>query len=590
MSMLEKTLLNEPAATPQKRARVIAHYLPQFHPIPENDRWWGKGFTEWTNVAKARPMYRGHYQPRVPADLGFYDLRVPETRAAQAEMAREHGVEAFCYWHYWFAGERLLERPFNEVLRSGEPDFPFCLGWANATWSGVWYGAPGTILKEQTYPGLQDHEAHFYTLLEAFKDPRYLTVDGKPFFLIFRPTELPDSVRVTDFWRELAVKNGLKGLHIVALSDDDPAWNPYEHGYDAASMHLVTTMFRRSKPPPLARLRRHLTHYRPTRELMYRISRKPIHVYSYAKVSPHFVVQEPLDYEYYPTVTPNWGQHAPQRRARCGAARLDAGAVPQAPENGPRPGGGPAGGTPDRHGEVLERVGRGQPLRAGPALRDGLPQGPSGRSVRTCRRRRREALTRMGKDRTWIARNIGHLRSRLRVEWYRRRYPKTVFGPHLGIRGKLIIQGPGRVIVGRHCFFDAATGRPNKIQTFDASATVTIGDDCYLNGIEIAAQSSVTIGRRGIVADCLIMDTDFHSLEVNRHEAAAPVKTQSVTIGENVWIGNRTIVLKGVAIGENSVVGAGTVVRQSVPANAVVIGNPQQIVRTLTAPGAAAPV
>ena len=305
MSMLEKTLLNEPAATPQKRARVIAHYLPQFHPIPENDRWWGKGFTEWTNVAKARPMYRGHYQPRVPADLGFYDLRVPETRAAQAEMAREHGVEAFCYWHYWFAGERLLERPFNEVLRSGEPDFPFCLGWANATWSGVWYGAPGTILKEQTYPGLQDHEAHFYTLLEAFTDHRYLTVDGKPLFLIFRAMDLPDSVRVTDFWRELAVKNGLKGLHIVALSDF-PDWNPKEHGFDAVSMQRLDRMFRSRKMSPLALFRKRLTRYPITGRLMTSLSQKPVHVYSYKHVAPQLVIQEPLDYEYYPTIIPNW--------------------------------------------------------------------------------------------------------------------------------------------------------------------------------------------------------------------------------------------------------------------------------------------
>ena len=125
-----------------KKARVIAFYLPQFHPVPENDKWWGKGFTEWTNVGKARPLFKSHYQPRVPADLGYYDLRMAEVREAQAQMAKEAGIEGFMYWHYWFGkGKRLLERPFSEVLESGSPNFPFCLGWANHTWkSTTWRG------------------------------------------------------------------------------------------------------------------------------------------------------------------------------------------------------------------------------------------------------------------------------------------------------------------------------------------------------------------------------------------------------------------------------------------------------------------
>ena len=142
-------------------ARLIAFYLPQFHPIPENDQWWGRGFTEWTNVGKARPLFRGHYQPRLPADLGYYDLRVPEVREAQAELARNAGIEGFCYYHYWFGGKRLLERPFTEVINSGKPRFPFCLCWANQTWSGVWHGAPERVLIEQTYPGREDCVKHF---------------------------------------------------------------------------------------------------------------------------------------------------------------------------------------------------------------------------------------------------------------------------------------------------------------------------------------------------------------------------------------------------------------------------------------------
>ena len=155
----------------QPKARVLALYLPQFHPIPENDEWWGKGFTEWTNVGKAKPLFPGHYQPRVPAELGYYDLRVPETREAQAQMAREAGVEGFVYWHYWFGnGKRLLERPFNEVLASGKPDFPFALAWANESWSGTLHGLiKGKMLIEQTYSE-EDYIAHFNALLPAFKD------------------------------------------------------------------------------------------------------------------------------------------------------------------------------------------------------------------------------------------------------------------------------------------------------------------------------------------------------------------------------------------------------------------------------------
>ena len=215
-----------------KRARVIAFYLPQFHPIPENDEWWGPGFTEWRNVAKARPMFRGHYQPRIPADLGYYDLRVPETRAAQAELARAHGVEGFCYWHYWFDGRRILERPFNEVLQRKEPELPFCLGWANQTWTGIWHGLDDKILIAQTYPGQADYTAHFYAVLSAFVDPRYIRVDEKPIFYVYRPLDLPDSRAFTDLWRELAVREGLRGLYLVGEGTLD--WDPRASGFDAA--------------------------------------------------------------------------------------------------------------------------------------------------------------------------------------------------------------------------------------------------------------------------------------------------------------------------------------------------------------------
>ena len=212
--------------------RLIALYLPQFHPVQENNEWWGPGFTEWTNMAKARPLWPGHYQPHVPADMGFYDLRVPETREDQANLAREHGIEGFCYYHYWFGnGRRILERPFNEVVASGKPDFPFCVCWANETWTGVWHGAPNRVLIEQTYPGDADHQAHFEALLPAFADPRHITIEGKPVFCIYKPEKLPDPRRTLGLWRAMTKASGLAGLHVLGMSAA-AQWNPDENGYD----------------------------------------------------------------------------------------------------------------------------------------------------------------------------------------------------------------------------------------------------------------------------------------------------------------------------------------------------------------------
>ncbi len=206
----------------QPKARVLAYYLPQFHPIPENDEWWGKGFTEWTNVGKAKPLFPGHYQPHVPADLGYYDLRVPETRQAQADMARQYGIEGFVYWHYWFGnGKRLLERPFNEVLESGRPDFPFALAWANESWGGSFHGKikGGKTLIEQEYGGDKDYIEHFSCVLKAFKDKRYILVDGKPIFVIYKPDLLPDAKQFIDLWRNMALESGLKGIYFIGIAN-----------------------------------------------------------------------------------------------------------------------------------------------------------------------------------------------------------------------------------------------------------------------------------------------------------------------------------------------------------------------------------
>lgn len=276
--------------------RVIAFYLPQFHPIPENDRWWGKGFTEWTNVAKAKPLFPGHYQPHIPADLGFYDLRCPESRAAQADLARQYGVEGFCYYHYWFGGRRILERPFNDVLTSGEPDFPFCLCWANHSWSGIWDGNPDRTLIEQVYPGREDHENHFRWLLRAFNDPRYIRVDGKPLFLFYKPDDVPELARVTDLWRELAAAAGLKGLHLVGVSHRDESWDPRPRGLDAVTMQAL--------PRPEARVPRRFA------RLKLRLTLDPgkpkLSIWDYRSFMPSLLRQNRPEFLDYPIALPNW--------------------------------------------------------------------------------------------------------------------------------------------------------------------------------------------------------------------------------------------------------------------------------------------
>ena len=173
--------------------RSVAFYLPQFHRVAENDAWWGEGFTEWTNVRDGRPRFPGHTQPHVPGELGYYDLTDPDVRAAQASLAGRHGIDAFCYYHYWFGGRRLLERPFDEVLRSGEPDFPFLLCWANEPWTRAWSGGGRHVLMPQPYSDIDD-VAHIRALLPAFADPRYLRIDGRPVFLVYKAGELPDAL------------------------------------------------------------------------------------------------------------------------------------------------------------------------------------------------------------------------------------------------------------------------------------------------------------------------------------------------------------------------------------------------------------
>jgi hypothetical protein len=282
------------------RARAIAFYLPQFYPTAYNDEWWGPGFTEWTNVAQARRRYPGHYQPRLPGELGFYDLRLAETRAAQAALAAEYGVSAFCYWHYWFGnGDRVLERPFQEVLDSGEPDFPFCLAWANQSWSGIWHGAPDRILMPQRYPGPDDEKRHFELLTPAFHDHRYLRVDGKPLFFVLIPDDLPSPRAFVERWQEMAHGAGLPGLFLVGRTRG--SWVPSELGFDAAVVSKAVAPFRnRLKHSPRARFKADWI----ASAVTHRIPKFP-NVYWYRAWSRY--IPQLLDgEESFPLVVPNW--------------------------------------------------------------------------------------------------------------------------------------------------------------------------------------------------------------------------------------------------------------------------------------------
>jgi hypothetical protein len=286
------------------KVRVIAFYLPQYHPIPENDAWWGKGFTEWVSVKRSRPLFRGHVQPQLPSELGFYDLRDPKARKAQANLAIEHGIEGFCYWHYWLGGgKRLPEKPFQEVLESGEPDFPFCLAWANHDWTGGAFCAKDRLLIRQQYPGQEDYEKHFQFLIKAFKDKRYIKVGGKPLFMIYKPKDIPSCKELVDFWRKKAVENGLPGLYMVA--DNTSLEDSRKHGLDGAliSKHRYISHKKPITDSLFIRYVRKINNYfgRPFRFIMPR----PLQRYKY-KEAIKYMLNDSYSNDEFPNIVPNW--------------------------------------------------------------------------------------------------------------------------------------------------------------------------------------------------------------------------------------------------------------------------------------------
>jgi len=290
----------------KKKIRLIALYLPQYYPTASNNKWWGNGFTEWTNVCKAKKLFPGHNQPNVPADLGFYDLRLPQTREAQAQLAMEHGIEGFCYYHYWFGNGRMeLDLPLREVLDSGQPDYPFCLCWANESWYAKMWNKDGLQTKkslvEQTYPGHDDYVRHFNYLLPAFRDKRYICVDGKPLFMIYQPLDFPQVQSFIELWQSLAKDNGLAGIYFVGHTRRvrQEAEQNFNRGFDAVNVLRLTEAMRRSTC--LKNLGNKLL------RTLFNFPR----VCRYKDVYPMLVGEEEKQPNIFPCIVPNW-DHTPR--------------------------------------------------------------------------------------------------------------------------------------------------------------------------------------------------------------------------------------------------------------------------------------
>lgn len=295
--------------------KAIAFYLPQYHPIPENDEWWGKGFTEWTNVSKAEPLFPNHYQPHRPADLGFYDLRLPEVRQAQADLAKAYGIHGFCYYHYWFTGKRLLERPFNEVLASGEPDFPFCLCWANENWTRRWDGLDKEILAEQIY-SQDDDLLHMQYLAQAFQDPRYIRIDGKPLFLVYKASQIPNPLATATTWRDEAHRLGVGDIFLVKVESggESERNDPVEIGFDAA-VEFQPDWQQLGLPLQSGRRLWSIARKLKLAESAYGNN----YIYDYATIVDRMLAKPSVEYTRFPCVTPSWDNSA---RRRDGGATI----------------------------------------------------------------------------------------------------------------------------------------------------------------------------------------------------------------------------------------------------------------------------
>ena len=296
------------------KPKVIAFYLPQYHPVKENNEWFGEGFTEWTNVAKAKPLFKGHDQPRVPRDLGFYDLRLPEVREKQAELAKEAGIDAFCYYHYWFGnGKVILEMPLKEVIRLKEPDFPFCICWANHSWYKKNWNPDikrieQNLLLEQTYPGDDDIIQHFNYLLTAFKDDRYLKVEGRLLFVIYNIKEIPNFSHFKELWNKLANMNGLPEFYFLSYTTRiKDVYNDEMKLSDGIILALHSNI--QYHPNSLFG-----KYWNYIKYIFSEITHKPALVYKYKDAINYFISPTYRQENVIPVIIPNW-DYSPRRGA-----------------------------------------------------------------------------------------------------------------------------------------------------------------------------------------------------------------------------------------------------------------------------------
>lgn len=295
----------------KEKLKVIAYYLPQYHTIPENDEWWGEGFTEWVNVKKAKPLFKGHKQPNVPVpELGYYNLLDNDVRRKQTALAKEAGIDGFCYWHYWFGnGKMLLEKPFQMMLADKKNNHGFCLGWANESWKAKQWSKDGRgdkLLIEQLYPGDKDYEEHFTYCLPAFKDNRYIKYNGRPIFLLYKPMLVPDLSHFIYVWNKLAEQNGFPSMCFVCCYDNS---KDIDYLKTSGIDFIVTSRINIGQYPKYKRFIFILKNF---------LFRRPYRVIDYKNSIKWAYTKEDKEKGLIPTVFPNW-DHSPRSGRKCTA-------------------------------------------------------------------------------------------------------------------------------------------------------------------------------------------------------------------------------------------------------------------------------